>query len=147
GCHQPGTPGPCGVSRGMGWGTPRAAGTISRRAGRAGVTMTDKRLLLALSALALAAGCGGEAPDEGSVEGEVLEGTISDAMLPLDRVRPEAPLEDPDALAAAQEEADEARVQATEAIEEGQQAETDEPDDQALEDAPVDEPVEVETED
>ena len=109
--------------------------------------MTDKRLLLALSALALAAGCGGEAPDEGSVEGEVLEGTISDAMLPLDRVRSEAPLEDPEAFAAAQEEADEARVEATEAIEEGQQAETDEPDDQALEEAPVDEPVEVETED
>ena len=109
--------------------------------------MTAKRPLLALSALALVAGCGGEAPDEGSVEGEVIEGTISDAMLPLDRVRSEAPLEDPEAFAAAQEEADGARMEASEAVEEGQQAETDEPDDQAIEEPPVDGSIEVETAD
>jgi len=63
--------------------------------------MTDKRLLLALPALALLAACGGDAPadDSRAASGEVLEGTISDAMLPIDRVRSEPPLEDPEAFA------------------------------------------------
>jgi hypothetical protein len=63
--------------------------------------MTDKRLLLALPAVALLAACGGDAPanDSRSASGEVLEGTISDAMLPVDRVRSEPPLEDPEAFA------------------------------------------------
>ena len=62
--------------------------------------MTDKRLLLALPALALLAACGGDAPanDSRSASGEVLEGTISDAMLPVDTVRSEPPLEDPEAF-------------------------------------------------
>ena len=63
--------------------------------------MTDKRLFLAMPALALLAACGGDAPtdDSRSASGEVLEGTISDAMLPVDRVRSEPPLEDPEAFA------------------------------------------------
>lgn len=109
--------------------------------------MTAKRLLLALSAFALVAGCDREAPVEGLAEGDVLEGTISDAMLPLDRVRSEAPLEDPEAFAAAQEEADGPRMEASGAVEEGEQAETDEPDDQAIEEAPADGSIELETED
>lgn len=55
--------------------------------------MRLSRILIAAAPLALAA-CGGDAPaDDGrSATGEVLEGTISDAMLPTDRVRSEAPL-------------------------------------------------------
>lgn len=68
--------------------------------------MTEKRIFLALTALALLAACGEEPADEGAgAQGEVLEGTISDAMLPLDRVRSEAPLEDPEAFQKAQGEA------------------------------------------
>jgi hypothetical protein len=68
--------------------------------------MTDKRLFLALTPLMLLAACGEERADEGrAASGEVLEGTISDAMLPLDRVQSEPPLEDPEAFAEAQEEA------------------------------------------
>ena len=51
--------------------------------------------LLAAALAALLAACNGDAPQEGEVTGEVLEGTISDEMLPLDRVRSEAPLADP----------------------------------------------------
>jgi hypothetical protein len=67
-----------------------------------------KRQILALLALALLAACGGEAPtgDGRSASGEVLEGTISDAMLPVDRVRSEPPLEDPEAFARARDAAD-----------------------------------------
>lgn len=63
--------------------------------------MTDKRLILALPLLTLLAACdgGGPAGDAGAASGEVLEGTISDAMLPVDRVRSEPPLEDPEAFA------------------------------------------------
>lgn len=63
--------------------------------------MIVKRLIPALSAVVLLAGCGSEpADDDGrAASGEVLEGTISDAMLPVDRVRSEAPLEDPEAFA------------------------------------------------
>jgi hypothetical protein len=71
--------------------------------------MIDKRLLLALCPLALLAACNDEAGDDSrAATGEVLEGTVSDAMLPVDRVRSEPPLEDPEAFEAAQEEASEA---------------------------------------
>jgi hypothetical protein len=56
--------------------------------------------------LALLAACNEEPTDDGrAASGEVLEGTISDAMLPLDRVQSEPPLEDPEAFAEVQEEA------------------------------------------
>lgn len=72
--------------------------------------MTDKRPFLvlapfALLPLALLAACDREPAEEGAATGEVLEGTVSDAMLPLDRVRSEAPLEDPEAFAEVQEKA------------------------------------------
>ena len=70
--------------------------------------MTDKRLFLALLPIALLAACTEEPVDEGVATGEVLEGTVSDAMLPLDRVRSEPPLEDPEAFAEVQEKAAEA---------------------------------------
>ena len=56
--------------------------------------MSSSRLTAAALAALLAA-CNGDAPQEGEVTGEVLEGTISDEMLPLDRVQSEAPLADP----------------------------------------------------
>lgn len=68
--------------------------------------MTDKRPIVALLPLALLAACNEEAADDGrAASGEVLEGTISDAMLPLDRVQSEPPLEDPEAFAEAREQA------------------------------------------
>lgn len=68
--------------------------------------MIDKRLILVLAAAGLLAACGDDAGDEtAQAPNEVLEGTISDAMLPLDRVRSQAPLEDPEAFAAAQSQA------------------------------------------
>ena len=93
--------------------------------------MSSSRLTAAALAALLAA-CNGDAPQEGEVTGEVLEGTISDEMLPLDRVRSEAPLADPtgtgrgsqsNAGADDAEPADEADIGA--------------------EDAPADEPVET----
>jgi hypothetical protein len=71
--------------------------------------MTDKRLILALAPLTIIAACSEEPTGDGrAASGEVLEGTISDAMLPLDRVRSEPPLEDPEAFAEVQEQAAEA---------------------------------------
>ena len=102
--------------------------------------MTDKRLFLVLQApLALAlllAACGKQAPadDSRSASGEVLEGTISDAMLPLDRVQSEPPLEDPEAFAKAQSDAD---VAATEAAPEGEVTEAE----AETEEAPAAEPA------
>ena len=68
--------------------------------------MTDRRPILALLPLALLAACNEEAVDDSrAASGEVLEGTVSDAMLPIDRVQSEPPLEDPEAFAKAQTEA------------------------------------------
>jgi hypothetical protein len=68
--------------------------------------MTDKRLLALLAPLALLAACNDTPKDDGrAASGEVLEGTVSDAMLPVDRVQSEPPLEDPEAFAKVQEKA------------------------------------------
>ncbi|KRA82588.1 hypothetical protein [Altererythrobacter sp. Root672] len=62
--------------------------------------MTDKRLISALAALTLLSGCGGAKTstddDSRSASGEVLEGTASDAMLPVDQVRSQAPFAPPE---------------------------------------------------
>lgn len=89
--------------------------------------MTDKRLFLALPAFALLAACGGDAPaDDGrAASGEVLEGTISDEMLPVDRVRSQPPLEDPDAFAKARSRA--AGDGTTDAAAEGEEGEGEQP--------------------
>ena len=68
--------------------------------------MTDKRLFLAFAPLALLAACDEEPTDDSrAASGEVLEGTVSDAMLPIDRLQSEPPLEDPEAFREAQQEA------------------------------------------
>ncbi|MGX7896586.1 hypothetical protein [Tsuneonella sp. HG222] len=57
--------------------------------------MTFIRIAFA-GAVLLLAGCNDTAPpEEGGLKGEVLEGTISDAMVPLDQVRSRAPLAEP----------------------------------------------------
>ena len=90
--------------------------------------MTVKFPYLALPLLALLAACGGDAPaDDGrAASGEVLEGTISDAMLPLDRVRSEPPPEDPEAFAEARSADDEGEPGTTgDTEEEAEEAESD----------------------
>lgn len=90
--------------------------------------MTVKRAIPVLAVLALLAACGGEAStDDGrAASGEVLEGTITDAMLPVDRVRSEPPLEDPEAFAEALSESAEGEAETSEEAEEG--VEGEEPD-------------------
>lgn len=62
--------------------------------------MKYRRLIPLPVLAALLGACGDDgAPQEGQVTGEVLEGSISDEMLPLDQVRSEAPLADPTASA------------------------------------------------
>ena len=93
--------------------------------------MSSSRLLAAALAALLTA-CNGDAPQEGEVTGEVLEGTISDEMLPLDRVQSEAPLADPTGTARGSQS--------------NAGADDAEPADEAdigAEDAPADEPVET----
>ncbi len=85
------------------------------------------RLFLALAPLALAA-CGKEAStDDGrAAQGEVLKGSISDEMLPVDTVRSEPPLEDPEAAEAAREGGGGPAAESTDAP-----AQADEPGDEA----------------
>ncbi len=59
------------------------------------------RLAFAFGALLLLSACGedaapAEAEGESEAAGEVLEGTISDAMLPIDQTRSQAPLAAPE---------------------------------------------------
>jgi hypothetical protein len=73
-----------------------------------------RNLPILVLALALAA-CGSDKKDEGAgkAEGQILSGSASDAMLPLDTVRSQAPLA-PKAAAAGQD-AKEAEATATDA--------------------------------
>jgi hypothetical protein len=54
------------------------------------------RSLLAVAlAPAVLSGCGGDAPtedDERTASGQVLEGSVSDAMIPLERLKSQPPL-------------------------------------------------------
>jgi hypothetical protein len=62
----------------------------------------NRNLPLALLPIALLAACGGgkdKAEKGGGAAGQVAEGTISDAMLPLDTVKSEPPLAAPESLA------------------------------------------------
>ena len=105
--------------------------------------MIDKRLLLAMPAFALLAACGGEAPtgnDSRAASGEVLEGTISDEMLPVDRARSEPPLEDPEAFAKARSAADGADAAGTPEGEVGEATETETGEAEGAE--PAEEPAE-----
>jgi hypothetical protein len=63
------------------------------------------RFLAPLVPLALLAACGDEPAEDGdrSASGEVLEGTISDAMLPLDQVQSKPPLLGPERAPAARD--------------------------------------------
>ena len=101
--------------------------------------MTGKRLLFPLIPLALLAACNDAPADEGrAAAGEVLEGTISDAMLPVDRVTSEPPLEDPEAFAEVQQQAAEGAPRAATQADEGEDAE---PGTEAPEEEPVAEPA------
>ena len=103
--------------------------------------MTDKRLILAVLPLALLAACQDEVADDSrAASGEVLEGTISDEMLPVDRVTSEPPLEDPEAFAEAQEEAADAAADVGEAAEANEADEPEAPEGEATEE-PAAEPV------
>jgi hypothetical protein len=95
------------------------------------------RFLAPLVPLALLAACGDEPAEDGerSASGEVLEGTISDAMLPLDQVQSKPPLLAPERAPAARDVsgsgvaggADEADKTADEPAEsEAEEPETDE---------------------
>ena len=103
--------------------------------------MTGKRLLLPLIPLAWLAACNDAPADEGrAATGEVLEGTISDAMLPVDRVTSEPPLEDPEAFAEVQQKAAEGAAEAGGAAEASEDDEGESASDET-EPAPADEPA------
>lgn len=61
----------------------------------------NRSLPLALLPIILLSACGGgeNGDGDGRASGQVAEGTISDAMLPLDTVRSQAPLAAPEAAA------------------------------------------------
>ena len=104
--------------------------------------MTNKRLLFALPMLALLAACGGASSgnDSRAASGEVLEGTISDEMLPVDRARSEPPLEDPEAFAKVRGAADRADATGTPEGDNGGATETETGEAEAAE--PAAEPAE-----
>ncbi len=98
--------------------------------------MKSTRLLLCLSPVALLAACGDSpSAEEGAATGEVLEGTISDAMLPLDRVRSQAPLAPRQQSATPGESEDQADGAEAEGGEEGEAAPADQPEAVEVDDA------------
>jgi len=69
--------------------------------------VTRIRPLFPLTIAVLLAACGDEPAGDGQVtSGEVVQGTVSDAMLPLDAVRSQPPLAEPEAAARVQARAD-----------------------------------------
>ena len=112
--------------------------------------MLTSRLAFALALSFALAACGGGGGDEEQARsGEVLEGTVSDAMLPIDTVRSQPPLAEPEAAAEVQATAGslgsgpraeqaEASGQEEDAAEEGGDAES-EPADEAPAAAEADE--------
>ena len=56
--------------------------------------MTFVRSTILLAALSLLAACHGSSPkgDRRSASGEVLQGSVSDAMLPLDKLKSQGPM-------------------------------------------------------
>lgn len=95
--------------------------------------MALTRFLASLVPLALLAACGDEPAADGdgrSATGEVLEGTISDEMLPLDQVQSEPPLLAPEKAPSRDGAGSEARDTADDAVPAGEEpadAEADEP--------------------
>ena len=88
------------------------------------------RFLAPLVPLALLAACGDDAAEDGdgrSASGEVLEGTASDAMLPLDQLRSEPPLLAPERAPAAGGAPGEGPEQAVEAGEAEESVAEEEP--------------------
>lgn len=61
--------------------------------------MKHRLLILAIPALTLAACNSGTEENGGTASGEVLEGTISDAMLPLDTLTSQPPIAKPEPAA------------------------------------------------
>jgi len=59
--------------------------------------VSPSRLIAVATLAAALTACNGDTAEEGQAAGQVLEGTISDEMLPVDQVRSEAPLADPTA--------------------------------------------------
>ncbi|OCC25361.1 hypothetical protein MB02_01450 [Croceicoccus estronivorus] len=62
-----------------------------------------RRLILVLSPIVLLAACGDDESKQGdgrTAAGEVLEGSISDGMIPLDQLKSQAPLAEPEKAAA-----------------------------------------------
>ena len=83
------------------------------------------RPLIALAACVLVAACGGgtEEDDGRTASGQVLEGTISDSMLPLDTVRSQPPLAKPSGTSGERGEGGDApAAEATDAPEEEETA-------------------------
>ncbi|WP_068070736.1 hypothetical protein [Novosphingobium lentum] len=70
---------------------------------RTALTFPARTIVLAALACALLAGCGGAKKDDAKAQaagGQVLPGTVSDAMIDLDGSQAQAPLVDPGAAAA-----------------------------------------------
>ena len=74
-------------------------------------------MLALLLPLVLLAGCGKESKNDArSASGEVLQGTISDAMLPVDKLKSQPPLLAPDETARPAQEAEDDTADEVQAV-------------------------------